>query len=120
MAWSTAAAAVHNILQQPRADLDSIAKLPKISFEDDPLSFLGILVDTLQEWDRYSVDRGRFLLKGAQPAERLPVQGIDVRLGVQRNGKPVIAYGDRKLAKRVRKALNGALIGWEDLVTVRA
>jgi hypothetical protein len=58
--WATSAAAIHNIIQLKSGEFEKERKKYtqkdlKIGLDDDPLAFLGILVDLLQEWDRYSV-----------------------------------------------------------------
>ena len=52
----------------------------KIGRDDDPLAFLGVLVDVLQEWDRYKVlklKRGESAFSGA-----VPLQSTDVVVGL--------------------------------------
>lgn len=109
--WATAGAAMHN-MQQIRHVLGADVLLPKIRLSDDPLAYLGILADIVQDWDRYGVS-GVSSLIGA-----LPVQGKDVKLGATR-GKIVIQYSDKEKAGALVKDLNCALDGWEDIVRLK-
>jgi len=79
--WATASSAIHSILQKEEyrkqcnkhsanKDLDNL----KIGFNDDPLAFLGVLVDALQEWDRYKVTgRGEVAFSGDEPLQSIEV-----------------------------------------------
>jgi len=89
--WATASAAIHSIIQKPeyrekckkhlRKKEKTEEKKPlKIGRDDDPLAFLGVLVDVLQEWDRYKVlklKRGESAFSGA-----VPLQSTDVVVGL--------------------------------------
>lgn len=87
--WATAASAIHAIIQKDEyrkeckkhIDLDkekSVKEHLKIGLDDDPLAFLGILVDGLQEWDRYKVSlRGEAAFSGTEP-----LQSIEVDIGL--------------------------------------
>jgi hypothetical protein len=79
----------------------------RVSLTDDPLAYLGILVDCVEEWDRYYVFK--------QPG-RFPLQATDVRLRFNR--KVVISYGDKSRASRVMKELDQALTDWRALLRV--
>ena len=103
--WGTASAALHNMLQQERW-CDDHEHLP-LRLDDEPLSYLGVLVDCLQDWDRYFV---------FDSASRQPVQGQDVRLGVEA-GKVVVEFPGS--VSKLRKDLDLALDGWADLVELR-
>ena len=53
----------------------------KIGLDDDPLAFLGVLVDGLQEWDRYKVARrGEAAFSGKEL-----LQSIEVGIWVDSN-----------------------------------
>jgi hypothetical protein len=107
--WATAATAIHNVQQM--SDLEKIdADWPgPLMLDDDPLAYLGILVDIVQEWDRYSV---RKVLDGE------PVQGNEVEL-LPKAGVVVVRFlgADGKgRANKVEKDLNNALANWEKLI----
>jgi hypothetical protein len=85
--WATYAAALHNFLLTedlwPRnyreGDKMQQRQLEyflngKLRIADDPLAYLGIIVDILQEWDRYSVS-GDSAIGGP-----IPIQGKDIKL----------------------------------------
>lgn len=109
--WGTAAVGIHNIQQ-----IDLVGKLDpgwpgKLSMSDDPLAYLGILVDIMQEWNRYSVFKD---------LEREPIQGIEVELGAERH-KIVMQFTQPNAAVRaakMRKNLEQALNGWSDFLEV--
>ncbi len=110
--WATAAVGLHNVQQ-----IGAAAKLDpdwpgKLSLSDDPLAYLGIMVDIIQEWNRYSIFKA---------LDREPIQGIEVELGVQR-GKVVLCFKEPNAADRSRKVikeLDVALEGWRDLLKVQ-
>jgi hypothetical protein len=91
-------------------------KFPKrgpksMPLSDDPLAYLGILVDIIQEWNQYSVfkDLGRE-----------PIQGTEIDLG-HRDGKVIVRFlqpNARKRAEKVIKDLDQALVGWSDILEV--
>jgi hypothetical protein len=71
--WATSSAAIHSIIQleeyRTECGKHLIDKTPyfKIALDDDPLAFLGLLVDKLQEWDRYKVKpRGESAFSGKE------------------------------------------------------
>jgi hypothetical protein len=109
--WATGATAIHNLQQQrqPWPGCETIAT--RLSLNDDPLAYLGILVDILQEWDRYTVSRSSIL------SGKLPLQGKDVGLTVIAE-KIRIDYRDRGRAEGVRMALDLALSSWEEIVEI--
>jgi hypothetical protein len=107
--WATAATAVHNIQQM--ADLSSIdAQWPgALALDEDPLAYLGVLVDVVQEWDRYSV---RKLLDSE------PIQGNEVELGAQ-GGRVILRFlgsEGKNRARKVKKELSLALLEWSRLL----
>ena len=110
--WGTAAACLHNI-QQISASKQLHAKWPgKLRLSDDPLAYLGILVDIIQEWNRYSVFK---------KLDTEPIQGIEVELG-SKSGKVLLRFKEPdavKRAKKVRQELDQALAGWRDLLEVQ-
>ena len=79
-----------------------------LSLDEDPLAFLGIPVDGLQATDRYFV----FALP-----DRVPIQGADVYLE-HKEGRIILDLAEAERAGKVRKDLNAALVGWEDVVEV--
>lgn len=110
MVWATAATAIHN-LQQGGSEWTN-EKFSRFRIEEDPLAYLGILVDCIQEWDRYTASRGTLI------AGRLPMQGIDVKLGTS-SGRVVLEFPSVKAAERVREGLNEALLEWDSVLEVR-
>jgi hypothetical protein len=110
--WGTGAVAVHNIQQ-----LDSANKLDAswpgaLSLDEDPLAYLGVIVDVIQEWDRYSVFK---------KLDREPIQGTEVRLGHNLD-KVIIEFGEpnsKVRADKLKKNLSAALTDWGKFVDVR-
>jgi hypothetical protein len=107
--WATASAALHNI-QQRKGIIAPVAGIEarKLRLEDEPLTYLGILVDCIQDWDRYFVYESR---------SRSPVQGIDVNLSSVA-GKVSIEVPE-DIYKKMTGDLNDALIDWNDIVTIQ-
>ncbi|MSP27766.1 MAG: hypothetical protein EXR80_04840 [Methylococcales bacterium] len=104
--WATASSAIHSIVQkleyrkQCEKHMKESGKNPlylRISLEDDPLNFLGILVDILQEWDRYKVtNRGEAAFSGNDP-----LQSTQVKLDYDDNSKKIsLKYPKNWLEKK--------------------
>jgi hypothetical protein len=110
--WGTAAVGVHNIQQMSDArklDQDWRGRLP---LSEDPLAYLGILVDVVQEWNRHSVFKD---------LDREPIQGIEVKIGAE-GDKVIVLFlppNASERAARVTKELDKALDGWKDVVEIR-
>lgn len=109
LVWGCAATAIHNIQQMDAWPSDYHAH--QLTIEEDPLAYLGILVDCLEEWDRFTSSRDS-VLSGV-----LPLQGKDVLLN-RAAGRIVIDYRTKKSAEKVRRSLDTALRDWSILVTV--
>jgi hypothetical protein len=106
--WATGAVAIHNVAQQfppwkPGGETHAPLKL-----EDDPLAYLGILVDVLQEWDRYTSARNSVF------TGKLPVSSNDVKVGV-RGAVVLISFKDGEKEKKAKEDL-GCLERWERVV----
>lgn len=102
--WATAAVAIHNVQQQqPGEERDGSGPL---RLDEDALAYLGILVDCVQEWDRYTVSRESVV------GGLLPLQGADVLLGTE-NGKVRLILGDSSRTTRIRQNLDRSLRGWD-------
>jgi hypothetical protein len=110
--WGTAACAVHNIQQLDAPWVSPSTPAKKLSVEEDPLAYLGILVDCIEEWDRY------FVVPSSVLQGSLPIQGVDVGLFVL-NDKIVVDYGQPWRAKKVVGDLNNSLEGWDAIVEIR-
>jgi hypothetical protein len=109
--WATAATALHNIQQFGDKWPVHCNNPGPLSIEDDPLAYLGILVDCLEEWDRYTVTRESVI------GGTLPLQGIDVKLSTEA-GKVCIDYGDRKRSESVTNNLDISLADWDQVVNI--
>ncbi|MCG2639419.1 MULTISPECIES: hypothetical protein [Bradyrhizobium] len=112
--WGTAASALHNVQQQDDANELDPEWPGKLALDDDPIAYLGILVDVIQEWNRYSVFK-------RLDVDREPIQGIEVELGF-RNGKIIVRFKEPNAvdrAKEVRKGLDKSLSAWSDIVEIR-
>ncbi len=108
--WGTGATAIHNI-QQMKSPWVANDKPGLLTIDEDPIAYLGILVDCIQEWDRYSVVPDTVL------QNLLPVQGIDMKLELA-NGRIVVTFPDARRAEKVRKELENALDGWAAVVEI--
>ena len=98
---------MHNVQQLRRPWTDNVVG-SALSIEEDPLAYLGVLVDSIQEWDRHSV----FALPS-----RLPIQGVDVQLQAL-DGIVTLAFQTEREAKKVRDELDRALSGWQQFLVV--
>ena len=113
--WSTAAVAFHNIAQTKWPGARDPKEL-RISIKEDVLTFLGILVDILEEWDRYTMTRNSVFTGRTN----LPIQGHEVALGIGNDGRVLIVYPTSKVRDKVREALDEALTDWSLVVEVRS
>ena len=110
--WGTAAAALHNIQQISAARKLDRNWPGKLRLSDDPLAYLGILVDIIQEWNRYSVKKR---------LDSEPIQGIEVELG-SKSSMIFLRFKEPdalKRAAKVRKELDQALAAWKDLLEIQ-
>lgn len=110
--WAAAATGVHNVMQKASSQIfDGVDRL---KLADDPLAYLGILVDILQEWDRYTVRReGAF--SGA-----LPIQGTEVFLNLEpKTGRVAVKYQSKKVYDDAKRDLDGVLHQWNDLIDLQ-
>jgi hypothetical protein len=109
--WGTAAVGLHNIEQLSKVRELAPGWPGKLRLSDDPLAYLGVLVDILQEWNRYSVFKDR---------KRDTIQGIEVELGADRE-LVVLTFVERDAAdraKELRGSLDKALDQWSELLEV--
>jgi hypothetical protein len=110
--WATAATAAHNVQQMEFPDKLYPDWPGLLSLQEDPLAYLGVLVDILEEWDRYSVFKA---------LDSEPIQGIDVELGTDA-GKIVVQFLGPLGSKRARKLksnLSASLADWAAILEVR-
>jgi hypothetical protein len=113
--WATASVALHNIQQNDRIP----GWKKKLHLAEDPLSYLGVLVDLLQEWDRHSARK----LRGIEGTVRRINSG-DVMIGKSPTGVIHLDFGcrDDEYAKReakMKKDLDVALADWDKLVSFK-
>ncbi len=102
--WSTCATALHNIVQQEPVQL---------SIDDDPLTFLGVLVDSIQCWDRFSVNPGGVF------AGDLPTQANDVRVDFTGNCATFELTIPENTFKKIIKELDASLKDWRSYANVK-
>jgi hypothetical protein len=102
--WSTGAVALHNVIQQSER-----FKETPLALEDDPLTYLGVLVDVLQEWDRYTSARNSVF------TGTLPVSSNEVRIGIGSEGRIAIAFEKEKTRTKVEKDLR-CLKDWNRII----
>lgn len=117
LVWATGATALHNYLQA-YDDWDRGEEPEELlSVEVEPLAYLGILVDCLQQWDRYSV-RGTPAITG-----RLPIQGADMSVNILPDGRTRLLYEGESsefLVAEIAKTLDSCLEDWGQIVVVEA
>lgn len=111
--WATAAVALHNVQQNNSYP----GWKSKLQFSEDPLTYLGILVDLLQEWDRPSARR-----VGSVGGDRRRINASDVNIGFDFDGKIALEFGCRdsdatRREAKMKRDLDAALDGWDRLVS---
>ena len=107
----TAAAAIHNYQQM-------IGNLPennqiKLTINEEPFSYLGILVDILQEWDRFNTTPSSIF------TEQLPIQGVDILINKRKDGIIEILYPQEKIVKKIKNVLDDTLVDWHKIIDVK-
>jgi hypothetical protein len=109
--WATAATAIHNIQQMPSAKKLDRRWPGTLSIEEDPLAYLGVLVDILEEWDRYSVFK---------TLDSEPIQGIEVELGNSAGLVQVSFVGPAGPSRAInlRNNFDESLKDWDELIEV--
>jgi hypothetical protein len=75
--WATAAVAIHDYVTKEAWNRDDKKEKLKIDLQTDPLAYLEILVDVLQEWDRYTV------LGESAFSENEPLQSYETQLNIE-------------------------------------
>jgi len=122
--WGTAAAAVHDIVQNKKLwdnekHIKDFTKIQKnrlsknqglLSLAESPLCYLGVLVDAIQEWDRYSVRKDDVF----STKDRL--QGVQVNIEYMTgSNKLKFTFPDSDdLSETIQKTLNFSLEKWKD------
>jgi len=110
LVWATAATAIHDryhaLVDKKTVDDD------RLSFLDDPLTFLGILVDEMQLWDRFKV----FDPTKGHTFDKIPTQSIDVQLENSRTiGKIVFSAPPHEI-DGLRQSLDERLADWREVI----
>ena len=124
--WATSSIAIHDVIQQghykqicKKYDPEKEGETVKIKIDDDPLAFLGVLVDALEEWDRYTISGDAAFSKKTEP-----LQGTDIDIEFESEEKPINFYypvkgGEEKdFASDIEKTLNDCLDGWKTLIGI--
>lgn len=106
----SASTAFHNFLQSSYEYPDFGIK--KISLKEDPMTYLGVLVDVIEEWDRYNTTSSSVM------TSKLPLQGIDVFIRKRRNTLIEIKFPNSKIAEKVKKDLSNSLLGWKKIINI--
>jgi hypothetical protein len=114
--WGTAAAAIHNLAQVSGKWTDTDCRIAALRLAEDPIAYLGVLVDIIEEWDRYSVRRGNGLLIYNRPNAKMPLQSVDVALDAA--GDKVVFGCPADRVAGIERDLDLALDGWRELLTV--
>lgn len=114
--WATMSAAYHNFPMMKKYWPNKF-KCDKLKIENDPLTYLGLLVDILQEWDRYSSS------PDLMSENNYPLQGRDMRLHFNKTKKIVeISYPktfDNKEFEEIKNKLNENLIDWNKIIIIK-
>jgi hypothetical protein len=111
LVWATAATSLHNVSQLNCPWPGCEEELEPLKLDEDPLTFLGILVDIVQEWDRNNVFKETVITR------HLPIQGTDIEIAA-RHGRIELNYGDSARSQNIEKDLNQSLYDWEDVLKI--
>jgi hypothetical protein len=109
LVWATAATAFHDLFEQ-------LGTKEKLSLQDDPLSYLGILVDELQVWDRFNVFDGVLQRKSSQTDD--PIQSSELFIECRSRDAPISFSVPRGHFERLRGKLDARLNGWENIISL--
>lgn len=116
LVWASVATAFHNALQEKEFITllkQSDLRHKKLQLSDDPLTYLGILVDILQQWDRYNVDSGAIF------NNIKTIQNNEVYIGKNKKQKKIkIKYINEDIKNDVIEALDNSLYKWSDIIEV--
>lgn len=114
--WATSAAALHNLQEEiPSNYFNEIRPddpSGKLWIEDDPLAYLGILVDIIQSWDRFNVNRNPYFEK------KIPLQSRDVMVRQDENRLVFLFKDNPRMAKSIKDDLNRALKDWNKFLVI--
>ena len=117
--WATASVAIHDYIAKDTWNDDDQDRL-RIDLEVDPLAYLEILVDLLQEWDRYTV-LGESAFSGKEVLQSYETK-LSIEIGEKNNYKMRLAYPNRKVLqsykKEMEKLLKKTLINWSNYVDI--
>ncbi|MDD5035277.1 MAG: hypothetical protein PHE55_11035, partial [Methylococcaceae bacterium] len=113
--WATASVGIHDYVTKKEWDKHKIT----IDLKEDPLAYLEILVDILQEWDRYTV-LGESAFSGTELLQSYEIQ-LEPKKDF-RDSKLVITYpGTRinKYEKNITESLDRILKNWRDYLVIQ-
>lgn len=116
--WATMATAYHNFPVMKEFWPEDY-NYDRLNIKEDPLTYLGLLVDILQEWDRYSSSFNSL------SKDELPLQGKDMLLGIEEcedSNLIIISYPDtydEKEYDKIVKKLNDLLENWQQIIRVQ-
>ena len=113
LVWATAATGIHDRYQ---ALIDTTLEGDKLAVSDDPLTFLGILVDEMQLWDRYRV----FDPTRGHKFDEIPTQSSDVKLKVEKSLRKIVFSAPRHETDKLEKSLDVQLEDWREVVFVNS
>lgn len=108
--WATSSAAIHALIQDEdyKKECEKHTKDEtrlKIALNDDPLAFLGVLVDSLQEWDRYKVkQRGESAFSGSDL-----LQSVEVKLKYDSHLKLIVIEYPEHSFNGIQKLITNCL-----------
>jgi hypothetical protein len=109
LVWATAATAIHDRYQ---ALIDTNDPDDRLSFLDDPLAFLGILVDEMQLWDRFKV----FDPTKGHKFDEIPTQSSEVQLEKSAGGRKIVFSAPRHEIDVLEKSLDERLADWREVI----
>lgn len=120
--WATASIAIHDVIQEKYYEKickkNGKPECVKIKLDEDPLAFLGVLVDALQEWDRYTISGDLAFSEKTELLQSTDV-GIDIKSHKINFYYPLKkGSGEKDFSKDIKDTLGRCLSNWNQLIGI--
>jgi hypothetical protein len=121
--WATASIAIHDVIQEKYYEKickkNGKTKCEKIKLDDDPLAFLGVLVDALQEWDRYTISGELAFSEKTELLQSTDVDIVDSKPDKISFYYPLKKGDDEKdFSKEIKESLSRCLTEWNNHIGI--
>ncbi|TAK60923.1 MAG: hypothetical protein EPO24_06315 [Bacteroidetes bacterium] len=111
--------AAHHNIQPIVENTDLLIK--SITLENDPLTFLSVLCDEIQKWDRFNAQEGKWSDPWEFAAETLEAADLEIKvLDDHRNQQvaKVRIHNRNFKSSKLRSDLDKRLPGWTDVLSI--